>query len=129
MAGIRRNKLKNNIPGLVTRKRKAIKPGSPHAHGCANPHCLTRFEDNCDDPMKDKPCSLCRTGYEPILWVESRAPRDCCRAHSRQCRDNELEHFRLGGSMGWFVCPVCQRTQPYDPVQRDMYVERRRVAT
>lgn len=124
----RRNKIKNNIPGLVTKARKVIKGGSVHAHGCENPHCRTRYEDTCSKPMEDRPCPLCRTGHEWELLVTSRAPRDCCRAHSRPCRPEEIERYMLGGSMDWFICPVCMRTQAYDPVKADLYVVRRRVA-
>ena len=47
------------------------------------------------------------------LLIANRLPRDCCRAHSRLARKEELATYRLSTACDWFRCSVCARTFPF----------------
>lgn len=83
-----------------------------HAHGCSR--CHRRFEDACNEPNTDKICRRCEghgTGW--ALLEANRAPKDCCRLHSRLARKDELKTYRLSTACPWFRCSICARTFPY----------------
>lgn len=86
-----------------------------HAHGCKQ--CHTRYEDTCDD-LTDRLCMWCRVGHGFALLRDNRRPKDCCRAHSRLARKEDLTKYALSGAGPWFICPVCYRTHPHrDPTK------------
>lgn len=101
--------------------RPRVKKDGVHAHGCVA--CKTRFEDACDKPTEWPKCADCRTGRPVLnpLLIANRSPIACCRQHTRLCRKDELESYRLFQTCDWFICTTCKRTFPFrNP--KDTYV-------
>lgn len=93
-------------------------PSGPHAHGC--PRCHTRYMDLCTDLGSDALCLQCRAGKH-AGWqelIDNREPKDCCRFNARLARKEELPKYHLAGACTWWLCPTCQRTHPYPPMER-----------
>lgn len=84
-----------------------------HAHGCTR--CKAFFQDACNEPEKNWLCSFCETGTGWELLRQGRAPCDCCRAHSRLARKEEVATYGLAGDKPWWICTVCARCQVYKP--------------
>jgi hypothetical protein len=84
-----------------------------HAHGCRR--CHTRYRDACQTPETNSLCFTCRTGHLGFKeLLHGQAPRDCCRAHNRTARKEEMTTYYLAGDAAWLICAVCKRTFPYE---------------
>lgn len=86
--------------------------GTLHAHGCRR--CHTRYTDACAS-AEDALCTSCRGGRAWQLLIDSAAPHDCCREHSRLVTKDEKQTYRLAGAHLWFICKRCARTHPTNP--------------